>query len=58
MELQTAIEILEYHQQWRLGLNHVCPTIAKPLLCAGRFISTKVKLKDNGYRMPLLRKRT
>lgn len=46
MELQTAIEILEYHQAWRLGLRQDMIHDPKKLTEAFDIVLKEVKKKD------------
>ena len=43
MELQTAIEILEYHQEWRLGKRDEMTTTPKQLTEALDIVISEVK---------------
>jgi hypothetical protein len=47
MELQTAIEILEYHQEWRLGKREEMIHEAKKLTQALDVVVNQVKSNNN-----------
>lgn len=48
MDLKTAIEILEYHQEWRLGNKDKIQQNPKLITKALQVVLTEVKKQNNG----------